>query len=226
MERRLAVVAILMAIASPVHATRWNPAIELEAGAGQRTLDERQSPGETALRRPSMGFGVTAGSSPDARTALRAGVCFRRTITASRLDWASTPGFEYREVVRANELRLPVRLAWAPRGGRFAIEGGATGVYVLGATSEIEVDGTLFDGARPASPEAIIFMPFAGEQDVTDLMRRGNVAATLGVRWGAHFGGRATALSARYEHGLLNVTTATGHDERSRAVLVGASMYW
>ncbi len=212
--------------APPVHATRGNPAIELEAGVGQRTVDAEPSFGETALRRPSMGFGVTAGSAPEARFAVRTGLCFRRTITASRLDWASSSGFEYREVVRANELRLPLRFSWAPGLGRFAIETGATGVYVLHATSEIEMDGPLFPSARPASPEAIIFMPFAGEQDVTEGMRRGNAAWTAGLRWNGRFSGRAMQLHARYEHGLWNVTTASGHDERARAVLVGTSLYW
>lgn len=226
MKRLLGIAAILVVLASPARATRLNPAFELEGGASLVTVSDRYPSDETALWRPSLGLGFTLGSAPDARLAFRTGLLYRRTLTARRLDWASGPGIEYRDVMRANELRLPARLSWAPGAGRFAIEGGVVGTYVLRATSEVEYDGSLLTPTRPASPEAIIFMPFSGERDITDFVRRGNASVTAALRWTGRFSGRAMQLHARYEHGLLNVTTATGYDERARAILLGASLYW
>ncbi len=179
MKRLFGIAAVLMALAAPVGATRLHPAFELEGGASLLTVSDRYPSDETALWRPSLGLGFTLGSAPDARLAFRTGLLYRRTLTARRLDWASAPGIEYREVMRANELRLPFRLSWAPGGGRFALEGGAVGTYVLGATSEVEYDGSFAVQTRVASPEAIIFMPFAGEQ-VTDTSACGGSASIAG----------------------------------------------
>lgn len=218
---------MLAAPPAPVHARALHPALELEGGASRLTLSGSGADESDVHWRPAFGFGVSVGGDPTARVSVRTGLLYR--YSGSRMTPADPAdlGFDFRSTDRWSTLHVPVRLAWSPSPqGHWLVEGSLVGRYLLKATQDIEVNGYPFV-RRPAQSGAIIFESLGGERDVTEFMRRGDVAVGAGLGWRGELSGHVTKIMLRAEQGLYDVELGPSDSEvREQTLSLGAGIAW
>lgn len=223
----LSVCVALASFAAPARARAFHPALELDGGT---SVVRWSGAGDEAVEmhwRPAFGFGVSVGGDPMARISLRTGLLYRYSGSRMTSTDPYLASFEYRSTDRWSTLRVPVRVAWSPSPqGHWLVEGALVGRYLLKATQDIESNADPFV-RRPAHSDAIIFESITGERDVTEFIRRGDVAVGAGLGWRGKISGRVTTLTLRFEQGLYDIELgAPDSDAREQVVSMGAGIAW
>ncbi|MCC6652790.1 MAG: hypothetical protein IT348_16680 [Candidatus Eisenbacteria bacterium] len=227
MKHMFGILFVFALFAAPAHALSFHPALELEGGT---SIVMRSGAGASEAEmhwRPEYGFGVSVGADPMARVSVRTGLLYRYSGSRMTPTDPYLSGFNYRSTDRWSTLRVPVRVAWSPSPeGHWLVEGALVGRYLLKATQDIETDAYPFI-RRPLNSEAIIFESLTGERDVTEFVRRGDVAVGAGLGWRGRLSGRVTTLTLRMEQGIYDVELgSTNSDAREQTFSLGAGIAW
>lgn len=229
MKRILGACFALVLLAAPARAVSLHPALELEGGLATQTVDTGTDSQQIDSKlRPLFGAGVTVGSDPAARVALRTGVFYRYSQTRFEVTDPDYSDVRLSSDRKWSTVRVPVRVSFAPSAsGPWRLEAGVTGRYLIKATEKLDVDGVYPLRRVPAQSGAVIFETLDDERDITDYLRRGDVLLTAGLGWNSRVGGHATSITARFEQGLYDLARdePTSH-QAERSFQLGLSIGW
>lgn len=143
-------------------------------------------------------------------------------------------GFEIVERTRLHRLGVPLRLRLAlPFLRGLSVEAGTETQYLLQARRDDEQHGNFgiifarMPGGDPvARPNAIIFETYTGQDDITSLYPRWNLAVGGGLGWEFPLGRVTGALRGRYQQGVSDQTKTPYAKDFSRVGELGLAVRW
>jgi hypothetical protein len=143
-------------------------------------------------------------------------------------------GFKILMRTRLHRVGVPVRLRLAlPFLRGLSAEGSAETQYLLQARRDDEQLGNLgiviwpaLAPGRSEGPDAIIFEPYTGQDDLTSLYPRWNLALGGGLGWEFPLGRVTGVLHGRYQQGISDQTLTPYAKDFSRVGEVGFGVRW
>jgi hypothetical protein len=143
-------------------------------------------------------------------------------------------GYESVSRVRLHRLGIPVRLRVAvPSLRGLSVEGTAETQYLLQARRDDERNGNFGimlgrapEGERVARPGAIIFEQYTGQEDITGMYARWNLALGGGLAWEFPLGRTTGEVRARYQQGVSDQTLTPYAKDFSRVAELGLAVRW
>lgn len=140
---------------------------------------------------------------------------------------------EFISRTRLHRAGLPVRLRLAlPFVHGLSAEGTAETQYLLQARRDDEVHSSsgIFvrtqGGSRVARPGAIIFEEYTGQEDITGMFARWNLALGGGLGWEFPLGRTTGEVRARYQQGVSDQTLTPYAKDFSRVAEAGLAIRW
>ena len=162
----------------------------------------------------------------------------RYSLDTERRDYAmdlpGNAGYENVNRTHLHRVGLPVRLRMdLPFLRGLRAEGTAETQYLLQARRDDELRGN-FGGilmtssgpGRVASPAAIIFEDYTGQNDITGMYARWNLALGGGLGWELPLGKVTGTLRARYQQGVSDQTLTPDAKNFSRVGELGLGVRW
>jgi len=162
----------------------------------------------------------------------------RYSLDTERRDYAfelqGYGGYEFVMRTRLHRIGLPVRLRVdLPFLRGLRAEGTAETQYLLQARRDDEQNEDaaypLATSPRPgrvASPAAIIFEDYTGQNDITGSYERWNLALSGGLGWEFPLGRVTGTLRARYQQGVSDQTKTPEAKNFSRVAELGLGVRW
>jgi hypothetical protein len=236
----LGVLALLFAAAPFAHAFPAPRAgLELALTGNKSWYPEQPFGGLGEVDEPVSG-GYAAGGTLEWRLtgpfALETGL--RYSLDTERRDYTfeflGYGGYETVMRTRLHRIGLPVRLRMdLPFLRGLRAEGTAETQYLLQARRDDRQDGDpafpLLTHPRPgriASPSAIIFESYTGQEDITGMYPRWNLALGGGLGWEFPLGKVTGTLRARYQQGVSDQTKTPDAKNFSRVAELGLGVRW
>ena len=245
--RRVARLALLGAIAVGLAADAPEarafpaprPGLEVTLSGSRSSYPEEPSGSSDGVReRVAAGYaaGGTLAWELAGPLALETGL--RYSLDTERRDYSyEFPGGGGVEILMRNRLHrvgVPVRLrVGLPFLRGLSAEAGAETQYLLQARRDDEQRGSFAiifaQGQSPgriAHPAAIIFEDYWGQEDITSLYPRWNLALGGGLGWEFPLGRVTGALRARYQQGVSDQTRTPYAKDFSRVGELGLAVRW
>jgi hypothetical protein len=162
----------------------------------------------------------------------------RYSLDTERRDYSfgfvGLGGYDVVTRSRLHRLGVPLRLRIAlPFLHGLSAEGGAETQYLLQARRDDETHGNIgiMFAAAPgagsiARPTAIIFESYTGQDDITSLYPRWNLALGGGLGWEFPLGRVTGLLRGRYQQGISDQTKTPDAKDFSRVGEMGLGVRW
>lgn len=239
--RGAALLAALLVFGAAATAARAfpmpRPGLEATISGGRSSYPEDGFGSDLLHDKVAAGYGVggTLAWKPAGPLSVETGLRYALDTERRDLSFVFTGGsaWEIVQRTRLHRLGVPVRMLFAlPFVRGLSVEAGAETQYLLLARRDDEQHGNgliIFartPGDRIAAPAAIIFEDYTGQNDITSLYPRWNLAVTGGLGWAFPVGRVSAEVRARYLHGVSDQTKTPYAKDYSRVGELGLAVRW